>query len=278
MPSGTRREPIEVFGRIPLYLHTLLLLVPIAWMTLTSVKSLQDLYTNPMGLPTRWHFENFLRAIQVGRLQIYFKNTLIVEGITLSCTLLVSSFVAFVLSRFRFRGREFLYLFFTAGYMISLHSVLIPLYEIARSLNAFNNLVFLSLVYSAFEIPFSVLVLTNFMSQVPKEIEESAIIDGCSYWGVFSKIVVPLSRDGILAVATLVALHAWNELLLALVMLNNPLARTLPVGLRGFFAEHLSQPTLLFAAALMASVPIMTLYALLQERFIQGITLGALKG
>lgn len=278
MPLRSRREPIEVFGQIPLYLHTLLLLIPIAWMTLTSMKSLQDLYTNPMGLPARWHFENFLRAIQVGRLQTYFKNTLIVEGITLSCTLLVSSFIAFVLSRFRFRGREFLYLFFTAGYMISLHSVLIPLYEIARSLNAFNNLVFLSLVYSAFEIPFSVLVLTNFMSQVPKEIEESAIIDGCSYWGIFSKIVVPLSRDGILAVATLVVLHAWNELLLALVMLNNPLARTLPVGLRGFFAEHLSQPTLLFAAALMASIPIMTLYALLQERFIQGITLGALKG
>jgi len=275
---GKRQELIEVFGRIPLYLHTLLLLIPIGWMVVTSMKSLQDLYTNPMGLPTQWHVGNFIKAVQVGRLQIYFKNTLIVEVLTLSCTLLVASFVAFVLSRFRFRGREFLYLFFTAGYMISLHSVLIPLYEIARSLNAFNNLAFLSLVYSAFEIPFSVLVLTNFMSQVPKEIEESAIIDGCGYWGVFTKVVMPLSRDGILAVATLVALHAWNELLLALVMLNNPSSRTLPVGLRGFFAEHLSQPTLLFAAALVVSIPIMALYALLQERFVQGITLGALKG
>jgi len=269
---------VERVGKFLLYLHTMLLLVPLVWITITAFKSLEDLFTNPMGLPKVWHFENFIQAIRVSNLHIYIKNTLFVEIVTLGCVLLVATFVSFALSRFNFRFKDGLYIFFTAGYMISLHSVLIPLYEIARNLHAFDNLFFLSLVYSAFEIPFSVLILTSFMSQVPKEIEESAIIDGCSYWGIYSKIVIPLSKDGIIAVATLVALHVWNELLLALVFLNKSSSRTLPVGMRGFFAEYISQPTLLFAAALTVSIPIMIIYSLLQERFVQGITLGALKG
>ncbi len=261
-----------------LALYTAILVIPILWMFLTAFKTPTDLFKNKLGLPVVWHFENFVAASRIAKIPLYFVNTIFLAAIVICVGVALSSAVAFVLSRFQFRGRAVLLTFFIAGWMVPMHAVIIPIYEMAISLHTLDSLLYLGLVFAGFNVPMSVLVLSSFMSQLPNELEESAIMDGAGVWMIFLRITVPLSRDGIISMMILGGLGAWNDLLLPLILLSRESIKTISVGMMSFFAQYTTEPTLLLAAAFIAMLPVLVFYALLQEKVIQGMTVGALKG
>ncbi len=276
VPSPAQLRSILLYT--VLITHAAIIALPCLWIFLNAFKSARELATSPWSLPPVWRFGNFVQAWTTSRIPAYFLNTAFVILIVLVVGVGSASGIAFVLSRFRFTGRMLLYFFFISGLMIPLHAVVIPIYDMAIRLGTLNSLVFLGLVYSAFYLPLAVLILTSFMSEIPREIEESATVDGCSTWGLYWRVAMPLTRDGLISVTILTSLYAWNELLLALVLISKPERKTIAVGLRTFFAENYVEPTLMLAGCILALIPIMLLYAVLQERVIKGMTVGALRG
>lgn len=261
-----------------LLIQTAIVLIPIYWMIITAFKTPMELTNNRLGLPSVWHFENFIEAWNVSNMGNYLKNSIILVILVLIICIGSASSIAFVLSRFRFRGRNALYIFFIAGLMVPVHAVIIPVYAMAVKLGALNNLLYLSLIYSAFGLPFATFILYSFMWQIPHEIEESAIIDGCNEWKVFTRIILPITRDGLISASILTALNTWNDLLLPLILLNRENMKTISIGLRTFFAEFFSDPTLLLAAGFISMLPVLLFYVILQEKVVKGMTMGAVKG
>lgn len=268
----------KILVYVVLLLHTVIVLVPVYWMLITAFKTPAELMNNKLGLPKVWHFENFVKAWNASNMGRYLINSTILVILVLVICVGSASMIAFILSRFNFRGRHVWYIFFIAGLMVPVHAVIIPIYDMAVKLNALNNLLYLSLVYSAFFLPLAVFILYSFMRQIPYEIEESAIIDGCNEWKIFVNITLPISHQGIISVSILTALNTWNDLLLPLILLNKNDIKTISIGLRTFFASNTSQPILLLAAGFISMMPVLLLYAVLQEKVIKGLTIGALKG
>ena len=199
-------------------------------------------------------------------------------GSDFSKALITSTTISYALSRFSFKFNRVIYYIIIAGMMIPIHSAVIPLYIMAMKWKLQNNLFALGAIYAAFRIPVSVFILESFMLTIPKELEECAIIDGCGYGRIFWKIILPLSRDGVVTILILAAIACWNELLVAMLMLSKPMIKTLPIGLMGFITEYEAQYTQLCAGLLIAVLPNLLFYALMQERIVKGMTIGAIKG
>jgi raffinose/stachyose/melibiose transport system permease protein len=276
--GGGMVERRRVGTFLTLTVYSLILLVPITWMVLTAFKTPQELFRNRYGFPEVWRFENFAEAIRVARIPQYFMNTVIVVAVVFVFAVSLAAMAGYVLTRFSFRWRSGIRVFFIAGLTVPVQAVVVPIYSMAIRLGAVNNLFYLGLVNAAFSLPLCVLILSSFIQQIPAPVEESAIIDGCSRLQVLLYIVLPTIREGIISATVLVGLHAWNGLLLPLLLLSRDSVKTISIGMRSFFTQFGSSPTLLMAACLISMLPILLLYALLQERMIKGLTVGAVKG
>lgn len=261
-----------------LSVYSLILLLPILWMLITAFKTPQELFRNRYGLPEQWMFSNFSEAIAVAQIPRYFMNTVLVVVVVFVFAVGLAALAGYVLTRFPFRWRGAIKLFFIAGLTVPIQAVVVPIYSMAIRLNAVNNLFYLGLVNAAFSLPLCVLILSSFIQQIPAAIEESAIIDGCSRLQVLLHVILPVIREGIISATVLVGLHAWNGLLLPLLLLSRDDMKTISIGMRSFFTQFGSSPTLLMAACFISMLPILLLYAVLQERMIKGLTVGAIKG
>lgn len=271
-------EKPRVGAFLTLSIYSLILLVPLAWMVLTAFKTPQELFSNRYGFPQVWRFDNFVEAIRIARIPQYFMNTVIVVAVVFVFAVTLAAMAGYVLTRFSFRWGPAVRIFFIAGLTVPVQAVVVPIYSMAIRLGAVNNLFYLGLVNAAFSLPLCVLILSSFIQQIPAAIEESAIIDGCSRFQAFLYIILPTIREGIISATVLVGLHAWNGLLLPLLLLSRDNVKTISIGMRSFFTQYGSSPTLLMAACLISMLPILVLYGLLQERMIKGLTVGAIKG
>lgn len=251
---------------------------PILWLLMASFKTTQDLAANPWGFPKEWILTNYYNAWVNSALLNNIKNSLITTILCVAVTVICSSTIAYVVSRLRFKGRSALYYFFIAGMMVPVHSLVIPIYLNTLEWKLQNSLIILGLIYAAFRIPFSVLILEGFMTGIPRELEECATIDGCSIWGCFLRIIFPLTRDGLIAIGLLAMMSSWNELLVATLLIKAPDLKTLTTGLRAFVTDMQNEQTLLFAGLFIACLPSLIAYGVAQERMIKGMTLGAIKG
>lgn len=256
----------------------IIVLYPLFWLLFTALKTQQELTFNTWGLPKSPQFTNFSEAWNRSQMGRFMINSVLVTVLTVIFTNVACIPLAFVLSRFHFRFKRFLYFIIIAGMMIPINSAIIPLYILVNNFGMMNNLLALGLIYGAFRIPFSVFILEGFMSTIPKELEECAHIDGCKIWGIFWNIAVPLSRDSIATISILAVLSAWNELMVAMLLLSKQAVKTLPIGLMGFISEYASQYTQLCAGILIAVIPNIIFYIFAQERIQKGITAGAIKG
>lgn len=252
--------------------------VPLLWLFSSSLKTQPELAANSWGPPVSWQFGNYAKAWKSSHLGSFMANSVYVTALSIVIALVTSVPVAFVVSRFKFKLRGPLYYLMIAGMMIPIHSAVIPLYIIVNDIGMNDNRTMLAVVYAAFRIPISVFILDGFMAGIPREIEESAFIDGCSTWKLFTKITGPLSKDGMVTISILTVLATWNELLLSMILLQDPLKKTLPVGLKGFLTEFQSEYTHLAAGIMIAIIPSVLFYIFMQERIEKGMTAGAVKG
>lgn len=273
-----KNKKTKVLIYFALTLAAILVVLPLLWLFFTSFKSRMDLAQNTWGLPKVWEFSNYVIAWTGSKIPTYMINSIRATAIAIILTIILSTPVSYVISRFRFKGNNLLYMFFIAGMMIPIHSTVIPIYTMVGDMNLNNSLEVLGLVYGAFRIPISIFILEGFMSALPRELEECAVIDGCSTANIFFKIIVPLSKDGIVTISILTVLSSWNELLISMLLISDPDMKTLPNGLMGFITEYNSEYTQLAAGIMISIIPAIIFYAFAQEKIEKGMIAGAIKG
>ncbi len=249
------------------------------WIAISSLKTNRELVLNIWSLPSKLVFQNYVKAWSQLHLGSYFLNSLLVVASAVIIILVLSAPASYILSRAEFRGRNLITIIFIAGIGIPLPLLFIPLFVILTGIKLINTLPGLGILYVAGSISFTVYMLTSFFATLPKELEEAAILDGCSDIQVFSKVMLPLASPGLLTAAIFNFMFLWNEYQLALVFLSNPKLRTLSLGLYALqnSMEYTGDWVGLMAGVVLVVLPTIILYIILSERMISGITMGAVK-
>jgi len=262
-----------------LFLWVVGTLFAVGWVIFTSFKTNRELFQNVWSLPESLRWENYVTAWTVGRIADYFLNSIFVTVVSVATVVLVSAMAAYALSRFEFRGNTLLLFTFIAGLAVPLQLLLIPLSFLLRDLHLLDTRIGLIIVYIAVLIPFDTFILTGFFKSLPVAIEEAAILDGCSDFGVFWRIALPLAYPGIIKVAIFNFINNWNEYLLALCFIISPKNRTLPLGIYNLKVamEQTMDWVVLFAGLVILMLPAFIFYLLFRKRIATGLTAGALK-
>ena len=255
-----------------------LVLLPIWYMIITSFKPQTMIFELPPRLwPQVWTLKNYIAALGKDKFGLYFLNSAKVAVISTLLTVLISSMLAFVFARLRFRGKETLFYIFLLGMMVPPVMLIIPQFIVAKWLNLFNH-TGLILVYTAMNISMQTFLLRGVFENVPRDHEEEALIDGGSPWTIFWRIILPLSWPGISVVIINTFLYSWEEFAWANVAIKNSSQRTLPIAIALFQSEHLTEWGQVFAASLVALVPVLIIFIIFQRHFVQGISTTGLKG
>ena len=250
--------------------YSLVVILPFFWMLAASLKTNRQIFGDPFGWPASPNFANYAKAWDQG-IGTYFVNSLLVTALTVFLTIVLSGVAAYGFARLRFGGRGLLYALIIAGYAVPIHTVLVPLYEMLDAAGMLDRYVGLVLPYVAFGIPFAIILLYAFLLEFPKELEEAARLDGCNRWQALWHVVVPLSLPGLSSVAIFTGVFTWNEFLLGLLILSSDELKTLPVGLVAFQGAYASDWGALMAGVVLATVPLLLLYAVLQKQFVRSL-------
>ena len=274
------REPLSIraitYGLLALFV--LVVAVPLFWMVATALKSNKDLYEDFSYWPHRPTIEHFVRVIQRDDLLTNIRNSFVVASTTTVVTVFVSSFAAFSIVRYRYRGREWVGRLILFKYLLPTAMLFVPLYAIVVAMGLGNTLKSLMLTYLSFTVPFCTWMLMGYFRSIPPELEEHAMVDGCTRIGALFRILFPLSAPGIVASAIFSFTLAWNEFLLALVFTSDQATMTVPIKLSMMVVGDQYIWGQLMAGAVLASVPIAILYFLAQRFIVQGLAAGAVKG
>lgn len=273
-----RDDPLHHVGQLLLGLMALVAIFPLALMLLNSLKAQVEISANPLALPSAPQWSNYLRAWQSGRLGPALANSARVALVTVLLTCASASGAAYALARRAVPGWAALSVYFLALTTVPIHLFIFPLYFIVARLNLLNNPYALAVIYSALYTPFAIFLLRTYVLAFPEHLEEAARIDGANNWQLFYHIVLPLLAPGLLTVALITALYSWNEFLLAVTFLQQPQARTAMVQFFMFSGQRVSDWGVMMAAATIIAAPMVLLFVALQQRFIEGIASGAVKG
>lgn len=278
------RKHLDIFGTVirgiiflMLIAFSVSILYPLFWMFINAFRTNQELFLYTWDLPEKWLWSNYLKAWKVG-VGRYFLNSVFVTSISTFLTVLISSMAAFPLSRFSFKGRHFILMAIISGLMLAPQVSLVSLFKLLQTLGIYNTYLALIIPYVAYRIPFIVFLIWAYFISLPKEIEESAYIDGCSDWLLFWKIILPMSKPIIATSALLSARVFWNEFMFALVFIEKDKLKTIPVGLMNLKSNLATDWTVLLAALATSALPIIILFLVLQRHFVRGLTMGGVKG
>jgi len=258
----------------------LAVIFPILYMFLSSFKSDQEIVNNPWSFPETLKFENYIEAWGSGsaNLGVFFTNSVIVTVCTLILVIILSTLAGYALARYPFYGNNAVFRSMFIFIAVPVHALLVPVFVMMEDINLVDNLWGLVLVYTTFQLPFSIIIMRSYFESVPRAIEESARMDGCSELRVFWLIAVPVAKSAIATLVIINMVNIWSELLFASVLLTSPETRTLPVGIMnlagGMFGTSQS---LLFASLAISTLPMLIIYFIFQNQIQKGMTVGAVK-
>ena len=254
-------------------------LFPVYWMFTFSLKSNAEIFgDNVIGLPKEWLWSNYTSALSTGNMPRYFLNSIIVAVATIVITLFVALMGTFALTRLIWKQRKNLNRFFMLGLTIPIHASIVPVYVTLSRLHLLNTYWALIIPYSAFSLSMAILVCTGFMNEIPRELDESACIDGCSIWGIFFRIIIPLMKPAVATVGIYTFLQCWNELMIANIFISKSALRTLPVGVQALSGQYTTEWGPIGAALVLATFPTLFVYILLSKRIQESFIAGAVKG
>lgn len=263
---------------VVLSIYAIINAYPIIWMMINSFKSEKEFAVNQFGFPKEFVFENYISAWNTANLGVLFKNSIFICLLATIITVFIGALASYFISRFTFKMNKVVYSFFIFGMLIPIHATLVPMFILLRDLGMLNNPFSLLFPYIAFNLPITIFILTSFMKAFPKDIEESAVMDGCGIFRIFWSIILPMSRPAIATVVILNFIHNWNEFSFALVLINDPALQTLPLGLASFAGQFTVNYGAQMAGLTMSLVPILVFYLLLEKEIVKGMTAGAVKG
>jgi multiple sugar transport system permease protein len=270
----------ELATYVPLTVGCALAVAPILWAVVTSLKTNLSIYVYPpQWLPNPLSLEHYTLLFKMPSFARFFLNSIVLSLGTILLSLIAAAPAAYAAARLRFRCKEGILLTFLATSMIPGISILVPIYIVAIRSQLLNNYFFLILVYSAWMIPQSIWFIKAFIEVVPRDIEEAALLDGCSVIGAFCRIVLPLIQPGLAAVSILSFIFVWNDFLIGVMLTTREEMRTVQVGLVRFIQEPTGVSWGQFMAfGVLAIAPVLVAFFLLQKRFIEGLTSGGIKG
>ncbi len=255
------------------------MVLPYVFMIGTALKPQAQIFDIPPAIfPADPTLENFNKLFESGSIFRYFFNSLTVALFSTAGTVLTSSMLAYVFARVKFRFSKFLYSLILLGMMIPPVMLIIPQFLITKNLGLLNTPLALILVYICMNIPMQTFLLRGFFEDIPREIEEAALIDGASRPRIFFSVMLPLTTPGLAVVAIFTFLYSWDEFPWANVAVNNDELRTLPIALAFFQSQHLTQWGMVFAGAIFAVVPVIIIFILFQRYFVSGISTTGMKG
>jgi raffinose/stachyose/melibiose transport system permease protein len=271
--------PSRVFVHLTLIGYLLLAILPILLVFMNSFKSRDAIFNDPLAWPTPETFSLIGYTKVLGRSDVlmYFGNSFIVTIASLFFILLFGSMAAWGLSEYRFKGNRWLKFFFAFGIMVPIRLGTVSILQLMVELNLVNTLTALVLVYVAQGLPLAIMILSEFMGQVPGELKDAARCDGIDEFRIFFQVVVPLIRPAIATVAVFTMVPIWNDLWFPLILAPSEQTQTITLGIQQFVGQYATDWNAVLASLSLAIVPVVTLYALFSRQLIRGITAGAVK-
>ena len=277
-PFNLKREVKLLPGYIILLLWVIFTIVLLGWVFGASFSTTAEIFQGKaLKFESGLHFENYAKAWNGAGVAGFFGNSLIYSVISCTILILVCAPAAYVLSRFDFKCNKFLLLFFMLGMMVPVHTVLVPVSYIIGALNLKNNIPALVMIYVAFSLPFSILVVTNFMKGVNRSLEEAALIDGATYFQIYKNVMLPMTVPAISTISIFNFLGAWNNILFPLLFINDKNLKPIALGLLNFNGERGSDYGPLMAAIVITVAVPLVIYLLFQEKVEGGLAAGAVK-
>ena len=280
---------VPVGAYVVLLIWTVLCVFPLYWMFTFSLKENAEIFgENVLGLPKNWMWSNYADAMRSGTLStgmmrdstilLGFKNSIIVSVFTIALTIVCALMACYALTRMEWRGRDTANNIFMLGLTLPIHAALLPVFLMLKSLRMLNSYQALIVPYAAFSLAMAIMIFGSFMVNIPKELEESACLDGCGTFGIFFRIILPLMKPAISTVIIFTFLQAWNELMFANIFNSEKRFSTLPVAINTFFGSYTTKWGPIGAALVIATFPTLFVYAFISRKIQESLIAGAIKG
>jgi raffinose/stachyose/melibiose transport system permease protein len=272
------------FGLFPLFRFAVLIVVssivllPLFATAIGGFKGLGELRTNPLGLPHPWQWRNYLDILESARYWRVLGNSLLISCLTVAITVALSAMAAFAFAHLKFFGRRFLFTYMTLGLMFPIATAILPLFIRVRDLGLLDTPWGVILPQSAFYLAMAVLLLRNGFRQLPSELLDAALVDGCGYVRYFLYVTLPLSRPILSTVAIITFVQSWNNYIVPLIMLNSESLYPWPLGLMAYEGEYMTAWQLVLAFITLTIMPAIIMFILAQKHIVAGLTAGAVKG
>lgn len=281
--TNRKSKPKATFGSviltIILVLWSLVQIFPLYWMLTFSLKSNPEIFGgNVIGLPNDWLWSNYSEILQTGNMFKYLLNSAIVTGATIAITVIAATAATYALTRMVWRGRKTANSIFMLGITIPINAVILPVFLILSKMDITNSYWALIIPYSAFALSMAILISSSFMQGIPKELEEAACLDGCNVYGIFWHVILPLMRPALATLSIFIFLQAWNELMYAVIFINDDRYRTITVGIQQLYGSHTTEWGPIGAALVVATLPVLLIYAFFSSRIQESLVTGAVKG
>ena len=283
--TGNRRvrtggdRAVEATSHVLLSIWSVIVIVPFLWVVLSSFKTSKEILDSPFSLPAHWQFDNYAHAWTDAGIRQFFLNTVIVVGVALVLVMLLGAMCAYVLARFKFPGARFIYYLMLAGLTIPIFLAIVPLFFILKNSGLINTLPGLIMVYVAFALPFTVFFLYAFFKTLPDDVYEAALIDGAGEWRTFFRVMLPMARPGMAAVAIFNFLGLWNQFLLPVALNTDQSKYVLTQGMASFASQagYAVDFGALFAAVVITVVPVLIVYVIFQRRLEGSVSRGTFR-
>ena len=284
--SGDRLYKIFIY--LVLGLLAVLILVPVLWVVIASLKETSEHYGSPWALPTHIHWQNFVDAWNKAKMGDYFLNSIITTGLSLGILLVVALPASYCLARFKFVGQKVLNLCFMAGPFINVNYIVVPIYLMLSDFQTsvgidwlLGNTYVVAVIYAATALPFTIYLLSSYFATLPHDFEEAAYIDGAGYFRTMTQVIFPMAKPSIITVILFNFLSFWNEYIILRTMVGaNKSNWTLPAGVLDLMQAQQSKAEYgpMYAGLVLVMVPVLLLYMCVQKNLTKGMTVGGLKG
>jgi len=271
-------DPAVLYKALFLVIIATFVLVPLLATVLGGFKSLGELRVNPFGWPQQWEWSNYGDILGSKRYWQLLRNSIVISVLTVTLTLIVSSMAAFTFAHIKFFGSSMLLGYLTLGLLFPAATAVLPLFIKVRDLGLLDTYFGVALPQVAFSLAMSILLLRRFFRDLPPELLEAALVDGCTYMNFFRYVTLPLSRPILATVGTIAFVHSWNAYLLPLVMLNTDDLYPWPLGIMVYQGEYSSEWHLILAFVTLTILPTIILFIFAQKHIVAGLTAGAVKG
>ena len=254
------------------------IVVPILYAALGGFRDNYQITVNPIALPDPWVTSNYTDVLADETFWQQLGNSVLIAVVTTVTVVVCAALAAFVFARRRFRGREVLFTFFTLGLLFPAAVAILPLFILIRTVGLLDSALGIALPQAAFALPLTIIILRPFFRSIPVELEDAAAIDGCSSFGFFWRVLLPLSRPALATVSVLAIVSSWNAFLLPLIILSDQANWTLPLGVTNFSTQYSSDTARILAYTTLALIPALLFYIVAERQLIGGLTRGAVKG